>query len=90
MKMMGAFILAALTLSAPIAQAQIRASGVSLQAPATEPPYVLPGETSPLDYQDPPAIATIGDLPVRVWAPVPPPYDTAADRNNAANPLGTP
>jgi hypothetical protein len=30
---------------------------------------------------------TIGGLPIGIWAPVPPPYDAAANRNAAANPL---
>jgi hypothetical protein len=29
----------------------------------------------------------IGDLAVGIWARVPPPYDVAANRNAAANPL---
>ena len=32
----------------------------------------------------------IGGLPVRVYAPVPPPYNAAANRNFAANPVWGP
>jgi hypothetical protein len=32
-------------------------------------------------------LATIGDLAVGVWTPVPPPYDSAANRSGADNPL---
>jgi hypothetical protein len=32
----------------------------------------------------------IGKLPVRVYAPVPPPYNAAANRNFAANPVWGP
>ena len=35
----------------------------------------------------PPALFRIGNLPARLWAPVPPPYDARANHNNAANPL---
>lgn len=35
----------------------------------------------------PPAVFSIGGLPVSVWAPVPPHYNALANRNGAANPL---
>ena len=58
----------------------------TVQAP--NEPYVLPGQIIPPGgSQPPPAVASIGNLPVRVWAPVPPPYDVSADRNGAANPI---
>jgi hypothetical protein len=48
-------------------------------------PEVRPGQVSPSSNQPP--LFTIGRLPARVWAPVPPPYDVTADRNGAADPL---
>ena len=32
-------------------------------------------------------LLSIGNLPVGIWAPVPPPYDVTANRSGAANPL---
>ncbi len=32
-------------------------------------------------------LATIGSLAIGIWTPVSPPYDVAANRNGAANPL---
>ena len=40
--------------------------------------------------QQPPPLFKIGRLPVRVYAPVPPPYNAAANRNLAANPVWGP
>jgi hypothetical protein len=49
-------------------------------------PQALP-EQAPSWITSPPDIGSIGGLPVRVWAPVPPPYDQLADRNGAADPI---
>jgi hypothetical protein len=46
---------------------------------------VLPESIAPVIGQQP--LWTFGELPVGIWAPVPPPYDMEADRNGAANPL---
>ena len=43
----------------------------------------------PSDQQSPP-LFKIGGLPVRVYAPVLPPYNAAANRNLAANPVWGP
>lgn len=32
-------------------------------------------------------LVTIGNLAIGIWSPVPPPYDVAANRNLAANPV---
>jgi hypothetical protein len=32
-------------------------------------------------------LVTIGNLAIGIWSPVPPPYDVAANRNLAANPI---
>ena len=48
-------------------------------------PYVLPGPTTPAP--DRPYLFKLGSLPARPWAPVPPPYDSHANRNNNSNPL---
>ena len=37
--------------------------------------------------QSPTSLFVIGNLAVGIWARVPPPYDVAANRNAAANPL---
>ena len=49
-------------------------------------PEVLPSQVSP-SIGPPPAIGSVDGLPVRVWAPVPPPYDALADRTGAADPI---
>ncbi|WP_146101620.1 hypothetical protein [Rhodopila globiformis] len=50
----------------------------SLMAPYTAPPPIA-GAPRPL--------FNIGQLPVGVWAPVQPPYDSRANRTGAANPV---
>ena len=45
-------------------------------------PYVPPAPP----VAQPPSLFKIGNLPARLWAPVPPPYDARANHNNAANP----
>jgi hypothetical protein len=37
--------------------------------------------------QSPTPLFVFGNLAVRIWARVPPPYDVTANRNAAANPL---
>jgi hypothetical protein len=49
----------------------------------TTAPYNVP---NPQPSPQPQPLFTIGDLPARVWAPVAPPYNGAANRTNAANP----
>jgi hypothetical protein len=90
MKRTGAFVFGVLPLlAATAAFAQTRAPQVNgrVQAPQAQP-YTLPGAiTPPAASQLPPAVGRVGTQPVRVWAPVLPPYDTEADRNGAANPF---
>jgi hypothetical protein len=74
-------------LTATAAYADVQPPGISgtVQQPAPQPNLVSPGEAPeahPLFW--------IGRLPVEVWAPVVPPYDTTADRNGASNPLWGP
>jgi hypothetical protein len=84
MSRLGSFLVGALMLLAmPAAFAQAPDVSGTVQAP----PYVLPGETTTAPQQ-PPALLSIGGLPVRVWAPVPPPYDSNWNRNFNADPLG--
>jgi hypothetical protein len=72
----------------PAAVAQTQTPNLNGTVRAPNQPYVFPGQiVPPQATQPPPAVASIGDLPVRVWAPVPPPYDVSADRNGAANPI---
>jgi hypothetical protein len=47
-------------------------------------PYTPPGPGIPTA---PRHLLSIGKLPIGVWAPVQPPYDSRANRNVAANPL---
>lgn len=49
-------------------------------------PYVQQGPTTPAP--DRPYLFKLGSVPARLWAPVPSPYDSRANRNNNANPLG--
>jgi len=51
----------------------------TMVAPYTQPAPVIPPFRR--------FLFSIGNLPVGVWAPVQPPYDSRANRNNAANPL---
>jgi hypothetical protein len=80
----GAMTFATTTFAAAQAQMPRQAStpGASetIQAPTVQPnpPAPIP-ELTPL--------FRLGDVPVVVWAPVEPPYDSNANRNNAANPL---
>jgi hypothetical protein len=49
-------------------------------------PYNEPGSVSPTP--DRPYLFKLGSVPARLWAPVPAPYDSHANRNNNANPSG--
>jgi hypothetical protein len=53
----------------------------TLQAPATLPAPVAPESAQPQPFW------TLGGVPVRIWAPVAPPYDAAANRTGAGDPL---
>jgi hypothetical protein len=50
-------------------------------------PYVLPGSENP--PPDRPFQFKLGSLPGRVWTPVPPPYNSDANRTMASNPVWT-
>jgi hypothetical protein len=89
MKTIGAVILVGLAVAAAnAASAQTRpptVSGTERTAP------LLPNEVAPPVNPSPPVLFWIGDLPVRLWAPVEPSYDPAANRSAADNPSwGTP
>jgi hypothetical protein len=47
-------------------------------------PYVQPGPVNP--PPDRPYLFKLGSLPARLWTPVPPPYDSNANRTMASNP----
>lgn len=49
-------------------------------------PYVQPAPARPAP--DAPYLFKLSSLPARLWAPVPPPYDSHANRSSASNPLG--
>lgn len=49
-------------------------------------PYVMPAPPVTIP-SPPPAIGTLGGLPVRMWTPVEAPYNPLADRNGAADPI---
>jgi len=50
----------------------------------TEP--MLPNQAPPQVSKSPPALFSIGPLPVRMWAPVQSSYDATANRTPAENP----
>lgn len=52
----------------------------TIYSPAVQPNPPAPPST-------PAPLFDLGNLPVGVWAPVEPPYDVHANRNNASNPL---
>jgi len=53
----------------------------------TEP--LLPSQAAPQVSKSPPALFSIGPVPVRMWAPVQPSYDASANRAPAENPWWT-
>lgn len=72
----------------------VAATAAYAQTPGPGPadgPLGVGGRTVTVGPQQTPSQATplfrIGNLPVGIWAPVPPPYDAMANRNGAANPL---
>lgn len=73
-------VLPLLMTTAAYAQPQDQRMTGTIQAPE-----VLPGEIGPGISQQP--LFTIGELPVRVWTPVSPPYDANANRTGASNPF---
>ncbi|HYZ21192.1 MAG TPA: hypothetical protein VE690_03440 [Rhodopila sp.] len=64
-------------------QKPVRPRAVPTASQTIIAPYTPPAPTP----AQPPPLFQIGNLPARLWAPVPPPYDARANRNNAANPL---
>jgi hypothetical protein len=89
MKTIGGAVLVALAVAAAsAASAQTRPPAVT-GTERTAP--MLPNEIAPPVSKSPPVLFWIGDLPVRLWAPVEPTYDPAANRSAADNPSwGTP
>jgi len=65
--------------------AQSASSGVTGTVRAT--PAVPAPLVTPTVPAEPPVLFSIGNVPVRVWAPVPPPYDSTANGTGAANPI---
>ena len=84
MRTIGGVFLVALAMtvaSAALAQTQAPAvSGTERTAP------MLPSQTAPPVNKSPPVLFWIGNLPVRMWAPVQPSYDATANRAPAENP----
>ena len=74
---------------APLAEAQSRDHVRPRRTPSVQTGHTVtaPQPVAPSRPALPPHIFTIGNLPVGLWAPVPPPYDARANHNNAANPL---
>jgi hypothetical protein len=66
---------------AAYAQAPGSAASGTVQVPLVQP------QSPATITRSPPALFWIGNLPVRLWAPVEPSYDDRANRNGAANPL---
>jgi hypothetical protein len=88
MNTLGAVILGALPLlmtTAAFGQEQSREFTGSSQITGSWPT----GTDTRQDVQQTPPLFTIGKMPVRVWAPVPPPYSADANRNFAADPIGS-
>ncbi|HTW72894.1 MAG TPA: hypothetical protein VME47_23660 [Acetobacteraceae bacterium] len=75
-------ILALPLLGMSAAQAQSPAAGGTVLSPEVPAPFETPSVPA-----EPPAVFSIGNVPVRVWSPVPAPYNTAADRTGADNPI---
>jgi len=75
-----AMVLSLTTLAQPlIAPQPAHETSQTLVAPYTQPaPVIQPFRRF---------LFTIGNIPVTVWAPVQPPYDSRANRTGAANPL---
>jgi hypothetical protein len=88
MKSTAVLVLAALATMAAAPQPQSAQQGRQTPNPSQTliTPYVQPGPVSPTP--DRPYLFKLGSVPARLWAPVPAPYDSHANRNNNANPLG--
>ncbi len=85
MNMMRAVLIGFLTLMAAPAFAQVPGPAGAGRVPAFGGESVLVAPR--LGARQPAPLFIIGGVAVEVWAPVPPPYDAAANRNGAANPL---
>lgn len=84
MRRTGGAILVALAMTlASAAVAQTRSPAVS-GTERTAP--MLPNEVAPPLNRSPPVLFWIGDLPVRLWAPVEPSYDASTNRTPAESP----
>ena len=76
-----------------VALGMVLATAAAAQPPTvsgterTEP--MLPNEAPSQVSKSPPALFSIGPLPVRMWAPVQPSYDATANRAPAENPWWT-
>ncbi|HEX2941821.1 MAG TPA: hypothetical protein VHO91_12300 [Rhodopila sp.] len=73
------------TQAEPHPQSIVRRQGPSMSGRTTTEPFMRP--TPPAPPPGPRTLFKIGNLPVVLWAPVQPPYDSRANRNAAANPL---
>lgn len=76
----------------PLALAAALLGGpASAQAPSVAAQPALGGQAFALGpragVREPTTLFLLGGLPVAVWTPVAPPYDMAANRNLAGNPL---
>jgi hypothetical protein len=88
MRRIAAFVIGALPIlvaTGAYAQTQVPQLGGTVQGPV-----LLPGDVGSGTNPPPPTEFMLGRMPVQVWAPVVPPYDTTADRNGASNPLWGP
>jgi hypothetical protein len=84
MTKVGAMLLGALPLllaTAAYAQGPAPQAGGTVQTPA-----LVPGEVAPPN-NGPQPLFSIGNVPVSVWAPTEPTYNTQANRSAADNPL---
>jgi hypothetical protein len=76
-------LLGILTILTPsVVDAQTPNSGV----PAGRAP-TFAGQSSAIGTREATPLLHIGNIPVAIWTRVSPPYDVAANRNAAANPL---
>lgn len=73
-----------------LAAAALIAQGPAPAGPATSQSLVAPaGPNLTTRRAVPPVLFWIGAIPVRLWAPVPAPYDAKANQDGAANHLAT-
>jgi hypothetical protein len=78
-----AFAATAVLSSAALAQSNAGQQPSPATSQSLIAPYTPPGASIPTT---PRHLFSIGNLPVGVWAPVEPPYDSRANRTAAANP----